>query len=70
MLAPLRRSTRITPSSKRKMTVSELSKAWRDIYATFEENAFDYVGRPFYMQDETIKLWDGIRMVEYAEVPF
>lgn len=50
--------------------MSELSKAWKDVYYTFEDNAFDYVGRPFYMQDETIKLWDGIRMVEYSEVPF
>jgi hypothetical protein len=58
-------------AAERKITVSELSKAWRDIYATFEDNAFDYVGKPFYNDnDGTIQLWDGSKMVTYAEVPF
>jgi hypothetical protein len=51
--------------------MSELSKAWRDIYAIFEDNAFDYVGKPFYNDnDNTVQIWNGIRMVEYVEVPF
>jgi hypothetical protein len=51
--------------------MSELSKAWKDVYYTFEENAFDYVGKPFYNDAEgTIQLWDGSRMVKYVEVPF
>jgi hypothetical protein len=51
--------------------MSELNSAWRDIYAIFEENAFDYVGKPFYNDnDGTIQLWDGSKMVKYAEVPF
>jgi hypothetical protein len=51
--------------------MSQLNSAWRDIYYTFEENAFDYVGKPFYNDnDGTIQLWDGSRMVTYAEVPF
>jgi len=51
--------------------MSELSKAWRDIYAIFEDNAFDYVGKPFYNDsDNTVQIWNGNRMVEYAEVPF
>ena len=49
--------------------MSELNKAWRDIYYMIEDNAFDYVGQPFY-NDNTIQLWDGSRMVTYAEVPF
>jgi hypothetical protein len=52
-------------------TLSELSKAWRDIYATFEENAFDYVGKPFYNDAEgTVQLWNGSQFIKYAEVPF
>ena len=51
--------------------MSELSKAWRDIYAIFEDNAFDYVGKPFYNDnDNTVQIWNGNRMVEYVEVPF
>jgi hypothetical protein len=51
--------------------MNELNSAWRDIYATFEESAFDYVGKPFYNDnDGSIQLWDGSRMVTYAEVPF
>ena len=51
--------------------MSELSKAWNDIYATFDENAFDYVGKPFYNDaDNSIMIWNGTRMVEYVEVPF
>ena len=53
------------------LSMSELSKAWRDIYATFEDNAFDYVGKPFYNDnDNTVQIWNGNRMVEYMEVPF
>ena len=48
-----------------------LADAWRDIYAAFPENAFDYVGQPFYNDaDNTIQLWNGARMVTYSEVPF
>jgi hypothetical protein len=51
--------------------MSELSKAWRDVYHMLEDNAFDYVGKPFYNDnDGTIQLWDGSKMVTYAEVPF
>lgn len=53
------------------ISMSELNKAWNDIYATFDENAFDYVGKPFYDDnDGTIQLWNGSKMVTYAEVPF
>lgn len=48
-----------------------LSEAWFDIYRTFPDNTFDYVGKPFYNDnDNTIQLWNGSRMVTYAEVPF
>ena len=48
-----------------------LSEAWASIYAAFPDNAFDYVGKPFYNDnDNTIQLWNGSRMVTYAEVPF
>ena len=51
--------------------MSELASAWRDIYYIFDENAFDYVGKPFYNDnDGSIQLWDGSRMVTYVEVPF
>ena len=51
--------------------MSELSKAWNDIYVTFEENAFDYVGKPFYNDKEgTIQIWNGSSFTTYAEVPF
>ena len=51
--------------------MNDLSSAWRDIYYMLEENAFDYVGQPFYNDnDNTIQLWDGSRMVTYSEVPF
>ena len=54
-----------------KSTMSELASAWRDIYYIFDENAFDYVGKPFYNDnDGSIQLWDGSRMVTYVEVPF
>jgi hypothetical protein len=57
-------------SERQGCTLSELSKAWRDIYATFEENAFDYVGKPFYNDAEgTIQLWNGSQFIKYAEVP-
>ena len=48
-----------------------LSEAWRDIYAALPDNSFDYVGAPFYNDDEgTVQLWNGARMVTYVEVPF
>jgi hypothetical protein len=50
------------------MTIND---AWASVYAAFPDNAFDYVGKPFYNDnDNTIQLWDGSRMVTYAEVPF
>jgi len=53
------------------LNMSELSKAWNDIYATFDDNAFDYVGKPFYNDnDGTIQLWNGSAMTTYVEVPF
>jgi hypothetical protein len=67
MLAPLRTFTKIIHSSKRKQKMSELSKAWRDIYATFEENAFDYVGKPFVNDAECTLIFEGRK---YVEVPF
>lgn len=51
--------------------MSELNKAWRDIYAALPDNAFDYVGKPFYNDSEgTISLWDGSQFITYTEVPF
>jgi hypothetical protein len=49
-----------------------LSEHWASIYWAFPDNAFDYVGKPFYMNDGTIKLWNGETqsMTTYAEVPF
>lgn len=51
--------------------MTELNKAWRDIYYMLEESAFDYVGKPFYNDKEgTIQLWNGSKFITYAEVPF
>ena len=51
--------------------MSELNKAWRDIYYMLEDNAFDYVGKPFYNDNEgTVQLWNGSKFITYAEVPF
>ena len=51
--------------------MTELAKAWNDIYVTFDENALDYVGKPFYNDnDNSIQLWNGSQMVTYVEVPF
>ena len=48
-----------------------LSETWASVYAAFPENAFDYLGHPFYNNnDETIQLWNGVRMVTYAPIPF
>ena len=48
-----------------------LSETWASVYWTFQDNAFDYVGKPFYNDnDGSIQLWDGSRMVTYVEVPF
>ncbi len=51
--------------------MSELNKAWRDVYYMLEDNAFDYVGKPFYNDKKgTIQLWNGSSFITYAEVPF
>jgi hypothetical protein len=47
-----------------------LSEHWASVYWAFQDNAFDYVGKPFYVEEGLIKMWDGSRMVTYAEVPF
>ena len=48
-----------------------LGETWASIYATFPDNAFDYVGKPFYNDnDGTIQLWNGSKMITYVEVPF
>ena len=47
-----------------------LSDVWSSVYFVFPENAFDYVGHPFDMGDGTIKMWNGSKMITYAEVPF
>jgi hypothetical protein len=48
-----------------------LTDVWLSVYSTFQDNAFDYVGAPFYNDnDGTIQLWNGSKMVTYAEVPF
>jgi hypothetical protein len=71
MLAPLRTFIKIIHSSKRKQKMSELNKAWRDVYYMLEDNAFDYVGKPFYNDAEgTVQLWNGSQFIKYAEVPF
>lgn len=60
-----------TPAILGVLNMSELSKAWNDIYAALDENAFDYVGKPFYNDnDNSIMLWNGSKMVTYVEVPF
>jgi hypothetical protein len=51
--------------------IMNLNETWASIYWTFQDNAFDYVGKPFYNDnDNTVKIWNGNRMVEYVEVPF
>ena len=56
---------------ERKQKMSELNKAWRDVYYMLEDNAFDYVGKPFYNDKEgTVQLWNGSQFITYAEVPF
>lgn len=51
------------------MTISE---TWASIYWAFPENAFDYLGKPFHMNDGSIKMWNGETqsMSTYVEVPF
>lgn len=51
------------------MTISEV---WASVYWTFQDNSFDYVGKPFYMNDGSIKMWNGETqsMSTYVEVPF
>lgn len=50
----------------------DLAQAWKDIYVTFPDNAFDYLGKPFHMNDGSIKMWNGETqsMTTYVEVPF
>ena len=43
-----------------------LSEHWASIYWTFQDNAFDYVGKPFVVEDGLI-IFEGRK---YAEVPF
>lgn len=51
--------------------MSELAKAWNSIYATFDENAFDYVGKPFYLDNEdAVMLWNGASFDTYYRSPF
>jgi len=45
------------------MTFSEV---WASIYQTFQDNAFDYVGKPLFI-DKGLIYFEG---KEYAEVPF
>lgn len=47
-----------------------LSETWASVYWAFPDNAFDYVGKPFYLEPGLIAMWDGRKIVEYAEVPF
>ena len=49
------------------------SEVWASVYAAFPDNAFDYVGKPFYNDDEgSIQLWDGASqsMITYYPAPF
>jgi hypothetical protein len=50
----------------------DVSDVWRSVYATFPNNAFDYLGRPFHLDDGSIKMWNGETqsMSTYVEVPF
>ena len=51
--------------------MSELAKAWNDIYVTFEDNAFDYVGKPFYNDnDNSVMIWNGASFDTYYRTPF
>lgn len=51
--------------------MTELAKAWLDIYAMLEDNAFDYVGKPFYMDDDAIILRnDNGGFTTYYPAPF
>ena len=43
--------------------------AWQSIYNTFEDNAFDYRGKPLEVGGALI-MWQGGRWAEYVEVPF
>jgi len=47
-----------------------LSETWASVYWTFPDNAFDYVGKPFYTEPGVVEIWDGSKMVKYSEVPF
>ena len=47
--------------------MSELNKAWRDVYYMLEDNAFDYVGKPIVNDNEGTLVFEGRK---YAEVPF
>ena len=49
-----------------------LGETWASVYAAFPDNAFDYLGKPFHMNDGSIKMWNGETqsMSTYVEVPF
>lgn len=48
----------------------DFEMAWASIYNTFEENAFDYRGKPLAPSPDTLLMWDGSKFAEYVEVPF
>ena len=47
----------------------DFEMAWQSIYNTFEDNAFDYRGKPLEVGGALI-MWQGGRWAEYVEVPF
>ena len=47
----------------------DFEMAWASIYNTFEDEAFDFRGKPFDVNGSLL-MWDGSKMVEYVEVPF
>lgn len=54
-----------TEKEVQEMAHYDFEMAWASIYHTFEDNAFDYRGKPFAVGDALI--YNG---VEYVEVPF
>lgn len=44
--------------------------AWASIYHTFEDEAFDFRGKPFATAPDVLTMWDGTQLVDYVEVPF
>lgn len=47
-----------------------LSEHWASVYWAFPDNAFDYVGKPLFVDEGVIKMWNGHKMTTYVEVPF